>query len=784
MRLEWDRPGRTSAARCFIAEPACRDGLRARASGEGVLRGKCYRLDAAATGERTVNSQSNESAAHDGTHSQTEREMVESRRQTEQRHARIVGRPANSADAPASSPNGNEDGTEAPQTSAPTDPAGQGICEPDEPTDDDRGWAPEQGAPAFGRLNSGQAPAQNELAEDDDIYHVPVEGDTAPPLVPDAPDEGDDYAPAGDAVAAPAPATIPAAIVPTFANFPTELTALPNWFMWRYVLKPGKEKPDKIPFQPNGDFAKTNDRSTWTTIDVCRAAYDRGGFDGTGFVFDGKVGDDGFCYAGVDFDRCIEDGELIEPARSRIARLQTYSEVSVSGTGVHCIARAKPGATIKHICAESGRSVEIYSKGRYFTFTGAPVGEGCGAIRAAGSEVDALVAEVRAEASAKTSPASSQRDGKLAELFVDPAMATQGPAAFFREMEIESLGEGIKDHWFDKLTPEQKDEAVHYILSVIAANTKLLELSENGGNNDDYYKLITALAVSGAPHAEEYFIEPASKVKNADSEEMLRAEFQRCKAAADGRITVGTLLHYAQQARADLSHWMNEVEAKPALPLPLPFINLSNWDNEPLPEREWAVPNRIPLRQVALFSGEGGAGKSYVTLHLCVAHALGRDWLHSRPTPGPSIFMDAEDDENELHIRLNSILRHYGITYADAVKGGLHLLSFVGRDAVLATVGRYNSKIEPTPLYGQLLQAAGDIKPKMIGIASAANIFAGNENDRSQVQQFASLLARIAQVASGSVQLISHPSLTGINSEFWPFRQHPMAQCRARAELP
>jgi hypothetical protein len=51
-------------------------------------------------------------------------------------------------------------------------------------------------------------------------------------------------------------------------------------------------------------------------------------------------------------------------------------------------------------------------------------------------------------------------------------------------------------------------------------------------------------------------------------------------------------------------------------------------------------------------------------------------------------------------------------------------------------------------------QAAGDIKPKMIGIASAANIFAGDENNRTHVQQFAALLARIAQVANGSVQLI------------------------------
>jgi RecA-family ATPase len=49
-------------------------------------------------------------------------------------------------------------------------------------------------------------------------------------------------------------------------------------------------------------------------------------------------------------------------------------------------------------------------------------------------------------------------------------------------------------------------------------------------------------------------------------------------------------------------------------------------------------------------------------------------------------------------------------------------------------------------------------------IASSANVFAGNENDRSQAQQFISLLARLALVANGSTILISHPSLTGINS--------------------
>jgi RecA-family ATPase len=87
-----------------------------------------------------------------------------------------------------------------------------------------------------------------------------------------------------------------------------------------------------------------------------------------------------------------------------------------------------------------------------------------------------------------------------------------------------------------------------------------------------------------------------------------------------------------------------------------------------------------------------------------------------------------------------------------------------GDDTVLAGVSR-SGKIEPTSRYAQLLQVAGDIKPKMIGIASSANVFAGSENDRTQTQQFVNLLNRVATVAHGSVVLISHPSLTGINSD-------------------
>ena len=196
----------------------------------------------------------------------------------------------------------------------------------------------------------------------------------------------------------------------------------------------------------------------------------------------------------------------------------------------------------------------------------------------------------------------------------------------------------------------------------------------------------------------------------------------------------------------------------------LPFLDMSRWDADRPPLRQWALHERIPLMQAALFSGEGGGGKSNSWLQECYAHTIGHDWLGMLPEPGGAWFVECEDDEKELHRRARCIADYYQTPISEAIKGGLRLISFAGHDAVLATASK-SGKIEPTPLYKALLEEAGDVKPKMIGISSSANVFAGSENDRSQVQQFVGMLTRIAIVANGAVNLISHPSLTGINSD-------------------
>jgi RecA-family ATPase len=195
----------------------------------------------------------------------------------------------------------------------------------------------------------------------------------------------------------------------------------------------------------------------------------------------------------------------------------------------------------------------------------------------------------------------------------------------------------------------------------------------------------------------------------------------------------------------------------------LQWLDMSNWDREPIPERKWAIRDRVPLNQVGLFSGEGGTGKSIIELTKDVAHVTGKDWLGSLPEPGPAIYTGAEDDKDELHIRLAAIAKHYEVTFEELIAGGLHVLCLLGQDATLCAAGK-SGRVETTDLYRQLYEAAGDIKPKNISIDTLTRAFAGNEINRVEVYAFAMHMQALAMVAGGSVTVLSHPSLQGISS--------------------
>jgi primase-polymerase (primpol)-like protein len=111
-----------------------------------------------------------------------------------------------------------------------------------------------------------------------------------------------------------------------------------------------------------GAFASTADSETWGSFERALQHATKPTVDGIGFVFT-----DADPYVGIDLDDCRdpETGGLSDEAVEIVMRLQSYTEVSPSGTGLHVIARG----TLPDGPRRRG-SVEMYDERRFFTMTG------------------------------------------------------------------------------------------------------------------------------------------------------------------------------------------------------------------------------------------------------------------------------------------------------------------------------------------------------------------------------------------------------------------------------
>jgi len=143
-------------------------------------------------------------------------------------------------------------------------------------------------------------------------------------------------------------------------RLPGELLHYKQWVVWRRAEVGGRKT--KLPISPwSGKVASCDKPHTWSTFRHARYARQKYGCDGIGFVF---TEEDPFC--GIDLDGCRDaDGNIAPEASPIISRLDSYTEMSPSGTGVHILVRAAlPGKGRR-----SGK-IEIYDSARYFTMTG------------------------------------------------------------------------------------------------------------------------------------------------------------------------------------------------------------------------------------------------------------------------------------------------------------------------------------------------------------------------------------------------------------------------------
>ena len=154
-----------------------------------------------------------------------------------------------------------------------------------------------------------------------------------------------------------------------YKRVPRELKELPQWVCWRLVEdpdRPGKKK--KIPIDPGtGGPARSNDPATWAAYEDAVEGQDRFRADGIGIMFANGI-------FGIDLDHCLDEGgQLLPFAREILDTVQSYAELSPSGTGIHILC-AGGGAMWR--CTPRGGSslLPATRSGRSMSFPTAPIG--------------------------------------------------------------------------------------------------------------------------------------------------------------------------------------------------------------------------------------------------------------------------------------------------------------------------------------------------------------------------------------------------------------------------
>ncbi len=188
----------------------------------------------------------------------------------------------------------------------------------------------------------------------------------------------------------------------------------------------------------------------------------------------------------------------------------------------------------------------------------------------------------------------------------------------------------------------------------------------------------------------------------------------------------------------------------------------------PRPVREWLVPDYVPAQCCTLLAGDGGTGKTLLVQQLAVCMAAQRDWLGASVKPGRVALIACEDKPDELTLRLHDICGGLGVSPAD-LGDRLHITSRVGKENRLTKFTQGDGML--TPFWHMLVRWLETVRPQLLIIDHAAQVYTGNENDRPSVTWFCNRLESLCLKLDLTIILLCHiaksPGSTYSGSTAW-----------------
>jgi hypothetical protein len=373
-----------------------------------------------------------------------------------------------------------------------------------------------------------------------------------------------------------------------------DMRALRQWLCWRTEERDGKQT--KVPYSPlTGRMASSTNPETWANYEDAVRACKKYGY-GIGFVF---TPEDDLC--GVDLDLCLdpETGEIEGWAQEVIEELDSYTEISPSGTGVHILVRGELPAGRNR----KGR-FEAYDRGRYFTVTGKHLPGSPQSIESRQEELRSVVRrvfgnEVPESTNGHTKPVavSESLDNRHSdEEIIRKAIAASNGKRFSRLWSGDANGYG------------SHSEADLALCGMLAFWT--------GG---DAARIETLFRQSGL-YREKW---DRKDYRNRTITEALSGKTEFYKAPKTVKLADGTQRNIGELQPEEIGKLLSSVEPE---------------------EVSWLWPSWLALGKLALVDGDPGLGKSAMTLDLAARVSSGRGFPDgAQCEPSGVVLLSAED---------------------------------------------------------------------------------------------------------------------------------------------
>lgn len=551
-------------------------------------------------------------------------------------------------------------------------------------------------------------------------------------------------------------------------GIPASLMDSARWAPWRAVWNEKKQKYEKAPHRADRPGSGLSNKSTrgWTSFhEALRAyrenlagkpAFDRDGkpvqFGGVGYLVTGRQAQGKAAnvfepagVVGVDLDHCRDasTGEIAPWAAEVIAQLDSYTEVSPSGTGLRVMVRADLAEDVQ----DHNRGIEIYggTSARFVTITGQHYAGSPRDVRAPkGESLAGLVSKYRRQ----------RTKAEVEDLHLPPLLSAMD-LPDLEDLDLPPharnfLSEG-PDPGADRsgalfatsIALAQSGCTREQILSILEANEYAMEVALDH-RRQDYDK---AMRYLWKDHCR------AGAARAADLTALDLAEFEELDAPAPADDAIDTELAEllgveVVQAASVADDFENlddgdaAVKSRDLAPVKVPrftpMLPAQFLQRQP---PKWLIKHVMPQAGLAVIFGASGSGKTFFTLDMCAAMVRGADWRGMPCVQGRGAYVVAEG-VGGFRNRLDAYMRHYGIDPHDFGMG------IIADAPNLMDKAQVKEVIAALKAFGPLSFVVVDTYARvMVG---------GNENDSKDAGLVIAHCAAIHKATGAMVILVHH----------------------------